>query len=699
MSQVRNLRAMFEQGNKDTSPPDDRGRSSGASTPVPGGTESPRPLSKVRTSFVAIEKDGRIGLRRDPSHESSVSRRRLSMDTDAESVSTVPDKPTAALEDLAKPQRTFLTEPIPESPRQPPELEKQPSDIGAVSDKPSTNPDKHIDEESSPALLAPADPTEKSPIQEIKEPKATPTPVAVNGKHKVEKPKEAASPAPAKTAAVKKTTTRPSTISTKPATTKPPAKSPSAAKTPTTATHKPATKPAAKVHEKPVAKTAEKTAAKKEPATTARSGASAARPTASNANKKPQPLKPSASDTGFVKPKPKSPTKPVHLPASLMAPTASSVSKGSVPRQSLSRQSNSIQSLNASGRPASRASVSTTHTNTTAGKTVKRQSSTINRPRPSLGPPPKKTAHDHPVAKKDAHVDEGFLARMMRPTQASSQKTTEKAPVTPPRKTTKRPSTGADHKLRRETSVKNLGSAKKSVRKHAESTTSSEATAPATEGPPKPAQKEEVAIKEPAKETVRPQTPVQEPKETETVPEPSLEEVAVESANVETAEEAIELAKEADLVDEPVAPEEPMSDAKVEEPASLEQLKVEVANAKPEEPAFGEPKTPEEKPIEHEVEETITAPEPESTKEEPEKPEEVAEPKDEPVVTPIEPTLEPARQEEPAEDEKSEVVDIEDVTTSNLEKEMEKLQLADEKPVEVVKEDSEGVSKEDTATN
>ena len=43
MSQVKNLRAMFE-GKGDTSPPD-RGRSSGASTPVPGTTTRARPAS------------------------------------------------------------------------------------------------------------------------------------------------------------------------------------------------------------------------------------------------------------------------------------------------------------------------------------------------------------------------------------------------------------------------------------------------------------------------------------------------------------------------------------------------------------------------------------------------------------------------------------------------------------------------------
>jgi len=51
-----------------------------------------------------------------------------------------------------------------------------------------------------------------------------------------------------------------------------------------------------------------------------------------------------------------------------------------------------------------------------------------------VGPPPKKTTPEKPALKKEKQVDEGFLARMMRPTQSSKSKTSEKAPVTPPRK-------------------------------------------------------------------------------------------------------------------------------------------------------------------------------------------------------------------------------------------------------------------------
>lgn len=48
--------------------------------------------------------------------------------------------------------------------------------------------------------------------------------------------------------------------------------------------------------------------------------------------------------------------------------------------------------------------------------------------------------------KKDAKVDEGFLARMMRPTQASASKKNEKVPVTPPRRAAAAPKKSASAK-------------------------------------------------------------------------------------------------------------------------------------------------------------------------------------------------------------------------------------------------------------
>ncbi|TGJ85711.1 hypothetical protein E0Z10_g3026 [Xylaria hypoxylon] len=159
---------------------------------------------------------------------------------------------------------------------------------------------------------------------------------------------------------------------------------------------------------------------------------------------KPAPISLAPSDTGFVKPKPKSPTRPVKLPSSLTTHTAASAQKhGSgntapAPRQSLSRASGNAQHLSANPtthRSPSRNSVSTTGTTTaTTTKTLKHKPSSVGRSRPSLGPPPKQENKNQPAAKREGHVDESFLARMMRPTQSSAKKTSEKTPVTPPRK-------------------------------------------------------------------------------------------------------------------------------------------------------------------------------------------------------------------------------------------------------------------------
>ncbi|KAI9171882.1 hypothetical protein HJFPF1_01373 [Paramyrothecium foliicola] len=422
MSQVKNLRAMFEN-KEDTSPPD-RGRTSGVSTPNqsgPHGTGSPRPLSKVRTSFVAIEKDGRMGLRRDPSGESNVSRRRMSNETDVESIATIPDKSAMASTDEAvKPARKlFVTEPIPESPLQPSisndishtaitsssarELATTEPSGGQQPADPEANVIASINTSVSPTKSAPAHGSQTNTINT----KDVPISSAPSKKSNQQQD------APSGTPANKKDTTRSSTTS----------------KTTLGNARKPDVKPTSN----PPAKSPNNQNSRsnlKEPFPATKSSAVGAR--------KPQILKTKAShDAGFSKPKTKSPTKPASLPSSLTAPTASSVSKGSAPRQSLSRQSGTLQNQTATGRSPSRASVSTTGA---PSKTIRRQASTISRSRPSLGPPPKKATQPESSTKKpQSQVDEGFLARMMRPTQSSSSKVAEKAPVTPPRKAPQRP--------------------------------------------------------------------------------------------------------------------------------------------------------------------------------------------------------------------------------------------------------------------
>ncbi|KAM3533353.1 hypothetical protein MY4038_003360 [Beauveria bassiana] len=374
MSQVKNLRAMFESKG-DTSPPDSRGRSPTGGSPQhhhrPFGrprkqrllylhyqsiprdkchyltiasvagylssasatSEAPRPLSKIRTSFVAVEKDGRVGLKRDQSGESSVSRRRLSNDTEP---SLYRSRSKMSTQDDSV--RTPAPESIPEAPDAAETAVEQPSNISEAAS-------------SSPA-----------------------------------KAKEAA---PAKPTTPRLTTTA----------------SKSASKTvPKSAASK--TEPTKRPGNKPVA------------STRATGGTTPI--------KKPASVKTGANGTGFVKPKPKSPTKPVNLPSSLMAPTAASAHKGGASRQSNLPQSASAHAVGASA----------------ASKPVNSKNSVLNRQRPSLGVPPiNKAAQESMPNKRQSHVDEGFLARMMRPTAASSSKTTEKgAPSTPPKKPTPRTS-------------------------------------------------------------------------------------------------------------------------------------------------------------------------------------------------------------------------------------------------------------------
>ncbi|OTA57438.1 hypothetical protein K449DRAFT_437304 [Hypoxylon sp. EC38] len=429
MSGVRNLRAMFEQ--KGENNPPDRGRSpgpGGLSVGSPSPSHSPRPLSKVRTTFVAVEKDGRVGLRREHSGDSiSVSSRRFSNETDTTTPQPASEKADDTTENMAKNASAFKTnlsqEAIPESPVQSAPPKSSPKkESRSPNLAPNPNPDKITDEEEPKTRLLPGNPTDKAATRGSS---VTPTPATsatTNGKPKTAattKSVPKAAPVSTATKSVSKAPKSPNTLKPTATTTK------SSARASSLPPQKKPTPAASKPHEAPK-KAAASTTAK----STVTSG------------KKPASLDLPPSGAGFVKPKPKSPTRPVKLPSSLTAPTTSYASKlgtgntAHPPRQSLSRASGNAQHLNAAStthRSPSRASIATAGT-ASHTKGLKRQSSTISRPRPSLGPPPKPAAKDHPVAKKEAHVDESFLARMMRPTQASSSKTSEKAPVTPPRK-------------------------------------------------------------------------------------------------------------------------------------------------------------------------------------------------------------------------------------------------------------------------
>ncbi|RYO90029.1 hypothetical protein DL764_008510 [Monosporascus ibericus] len=569
---VKGLAAMFEQRGENNSP-DDRGRSPGPArslgSPAP---ESPRPLSKIRSSFVAIEKDGRVGLRRERSGDSvSVSSRRVSNDTGTTTPQPVSEKSDVFAENMAQNAAAFesnlsqLTSPksVKQTPSPSKFSPKTPRKGDTTPDiAPNPNPDKITDEETK-AKLKPGMPTDKAAVQgdqhtsngigDILKPTAPTSKVKATISSK---------PAP-KFDLVSTTSTKPApralkspvTITAAKSSTKEPVRASSAAPEKKAAPRASSAAPETKA-------TSRATSASRERHATA-SKTAASKPAAA-ASKKPAAVTP-PSGTGFAKPKPRSPTRPVKLPSSLTTPTAASAAKfgngtataASPGRRPVSRASGgTTQNVNAnpaSHRPHSRTGVSAAAGTTSSTKTLKRQSSTVGRPRPSLGPPPKQPAKDHPVAKREAHVDESFLARMMRPTQASANKTAEKSPLSPPRKH----NAPAPAQPRRQAAKDIEGNAKKAAAKlqgpgkpkpvtgAAKKATADEPKKTAKEVAPVVAQAEtaEEAIEtaKASKETAA--TPLVEKAEAEVPIEPTARGVAPIAAQAETAEAAIEAAK------------------------------------------------------------------------------------------------------------------------------------------------------------
>ncbi|KAK3987778.1 hypothetical protein QBC44DRAFT_116354 [Cladorrhinum sp. PSN332] len=524
MSAVKNLRAMFEQKGE-ASPPPERGRSA-PGTPFAAAavasSESPRPLSKVRTSFIAIEKDGRMGLQREGSQDSIPGLRK----PNDSSVPTTPItngkeilNPFEKFEKLSNtPVKTNLKEnlkeeSIPEPPR---------ADI-PVS-KPTTPP---VTDAAVPAAVPATVPAVETPAPEesksrtssplkasqaVETPKATPK-AAIGGKGKEkEKGKEKVNPV------------RPTIITTKVASK--PLNSSSAGKSVTKAPRSPTASKAPKSPATGLApsllakSTPDKKMEQQEKTTTPKATSSSSKPAA--ATHKP-PSAHTSPNAGLVKPKPKSPTRPVKLPPSLTTHTAASGLK--VHSADPHVRSTSRQSLSGGALPA--------------GKTLKRQNSTISRQRPSLGPPPAKASEDHPAVKKEKEIDEGFLARMMRPTKASASKVHEKVVTSPPRKTI------AAKKAPTATTTKPL--AKKTAPKSTKTESTASSRAHSSVGHHAvPVIAEPVPIVEEAPEPVKTEEAQTQVHAESVVQLTAAQEVATVVEQVENAEEAIEIAKEAD---------------------------------------------------------------------------------------------------------------------------------------------------------
>ncbi len=373
---------------------------------------------------MAVERSGQLGnqlgLKRETSGESNMTTRRASFSIDEEEhpEMTAEHKQSIASELNACKNNTLVEEIIPEV---------------AVETLPIEG-DKQLGAEMKTSIRA-------------KDPKKTTTSNAAPKVHTNGGNKAKATETSMHKSSSKKPTGQPAPISTAKtsAASKPSTKSPATPKTPTTPRGR--TQESVKTLDK-IPSNKELTNEKKETANakkeTIKSSAScqSSKPgsklptnTASGTAAKTR-LPPPSPQTGFSKPKPRSPTRPIKLPASLTAHTASSGSKTSATappttssRRSLSRASGNSQATNPNQKHPNLAR-SPSH-----ASTLPRQPSTLKKghSRPSLGPPPSQKQTSIQSVPHVAVADEGFLARMMRPTTSSASKTAEKV-TTPPKR-------------------------------------------------------------------------------------------------------------------------------------------------------------------------------------------------------------------------------------------------------------------------
>lgn len=497
----------------------------------------------------------------------------MSIETDAESSSTFPDKPvTTSSDDFPKPmRRLFVSEPDSEPlPPPPSDALLPPTPAGAVGDKPSTNPDKQIDQEQSPIALRPADLNAGSALNAPRNAVMTPSPIEgrQSGQSRADK-----SATPSRTAG---------TVLKKPgASSQAPAGSQKKAMTNGLQIAKTSIDAPRREANKSVKNSLGTKRGETAPTTRMTTTALRPRPSPniSTTTHKLQPSKGTGHGDAIIKPKPKSTTKPVNIPFSLTAPTASSVSKSSALRQSHSQQSGSLQNPNASSHLTTRANPSSAFA---SAQLAGRPKSAMSRPKPSVSLPPSKSLEpDVVVTKRSSHVDEGFLARMMRPTQASSLKTAEKTPSTPPKKAAPRLSTAAaERNPRQATNARRLTLAKDETREKSESNSSQQAEfgrasvdimrelslaepidqvtsvpqdvsgAPTAEGPQSPGNElRSVARLESGDVEAASSSPgCCDPTEPQVQPQNATSPIAC----VETAEEAIDLAQHTSLAQQPV---------------------------------------------------------------------------------------------------------------------------------------------------
>ena len=360
--------------------------------------------------------------------------------------------PTLVAE-IATPKQPVAEEPTvkPGEAIPPVETEEKPAESSAV-ETPADNPDKVVTGVQEEASLKPADPTQESAVAggEALPPPAETLPHPSGSKPALSAP--AADEAKLKATDTPRTngratTKKPATISTS----RSPARGTSSARSPlpksplpkTPTAPKPTSAAAASKSPAPV-KAQPKVASSKEPAkaaatkttraparpstatsgTTASAAAKAKAPVADTKKTATKPTPASkdpttTSPTGFKKPKPRSPTRPVRLPSHLTAPTASSAAKHGEEAVTAAAAPKAVRKPATVSKPAPKP----------AASLAKKQPA-----RASLAPNASTTKRpESRTSTAGAGAGDGFLARMMRPTASSASKTHDK-PASPPRR-------------------------------------------------------------------------------------------------------------------------------------------------------------------------------------------------------------------------------------------------------------------------
>ena len=420
---VRNLRAMFENKASDQSnSPPSRGRSPSGSV----ASTNSRPVSKVRASFVAVERSGEQGqlwgLRKasDVSSMAEVIKENESGGVDGGPLTNTQSTPEKAINGglgtILK-GSSFAGTPRKEQPNKLEQIQQE----GKASLKPS--PAEEQNKQSKPSGAGAK---------------------AVNTANRLQDKSQSAASEPRPAHPAK---TNPKPIETKASV--PPKSDKQSPKTPTSAGVRPrggVAKIKGVMDSARRASEAREAAKKTEAAPKTPTEATTKSPTKVNGAKKDAVKSPRPSN------RPKSPTKPVKLPSSATAPTAASaahIHSNQQPAAPKPTHSSKAVKLPAAAMAPTAASAAHERSGqeSEAKKPASRRPSGVQSSQPrmsvsgtqaSLG---KKTSRaslaERPKSRTSlSKPDDGFLARMMRPTQSSAQKTHDKVQVqvhSPPR--------------------------------------------------------------------------------------------------------------------------------------------------------------------------------------------------------------------------------------------------------------------------